>query len=122
MRANTDWFRDARWGVFIHYLAGLPSADNPDGVSVEDWNRRIDGFDVEGLARQLAEVRAGYLFLTLGQNSGFFLSPNATYDALVRRIPSRLSRRDLVADMAAALAPHGIPLLVYMPAHAPALD
>lgn len=122
MRANTDWFRDARWGVFIHYLAGLPSADDPEGTTVDGWNRRIDGFDAEGLARQLAEIRAGYLFITLGQNSGYFLSPNATYDAFVTRRPSRLSRRDLVADLAAALAPRGIPLMVYLPSHAPALD
>ena len=20
MRANTDWFRDAKWGVFMHYV------------------------------------------------------------------------------------------------------
>jgi hypothetical protein len=122
MRANTDWFRDTQWGVFIHYLAGLPSADDPAGCTVESWNQRIDGFDVEGLAQQLADIRAGYLFITLGQNSGFMLSPNATYDALVKRTPSRLSRRDLVADLSAALARHDIPLLVYTPSHAPALD
>ncbi len=122
MRADTDWFRDARWGVFVHYLGGLPSADNPEDTTVEEWNARIDGFDVAGLAGQLAEVQAGYFFITLGQNSGFFLSPNATYDGFVGRRPSRLSRRDLVADLSAALAPHGIPLLVYLPSHAPALD
>jgi hypothetical protein len=122
VRADTDWFLNAKWGVFIHYLAGLPSADSPEETSVGEWNRRIDGFDVQGLARQLAEIRAGYLFITLGQNSGYFLSPNATYDALVQRRPCRLSRRDLVADLAEALRPHGIPLMVYAPSHAPALD
>ena len=25
-RANTDWFRDAGWGTFVHYLADAPSA------------------------------------------------------------------------------------------------
>ena len=90
MRANTDWFRDAKWGVFVHYLAGLPSADRPEGTTVAGWNERIDGFDVDGLARQLAEIEAGYLFITLGQNSGFMLAPNATYEALVPRRPSRL--------------------------------
>jgi hypothetical protein len=122
MRANTDWFRDAKWGVFVHYLAGLPSADDPDGTTPASWNERTDNFDVEGLAQQLAEVQAGYFFITLGQNSGYILSPNATYDSLVPRDPSRLSRRDLVADIIAALAPHNIPVLVYSPAHAPALD
>ena len=122
MRANTDWFRDAKWGVFVHYLAGLPSADDPEGTTPESWNERVDGFDVDALAAQLAEVQAGYFFITLGQNSGYILSPNATYDSFVRRDPSRLSRRDLVADIIAALAPHDIPVMVYSPAHAPALD
>lgn len=122
MRADCTWFREAKWGVFIHYLAGLPSADNPDATTPDSWNRRIDGFDVAALAAQLAEIKAGYLFITIGQNSGYFLSPNATYDRMVGRVPSRLSRRDLVADLATALSPYAIPLLVYLPAHAPAMD
>jgi len=121
-RADTNWFRDAKWGVFVHYLAGLPSADDPEGTTPEEWNRRIDGFDVPGLVRQLVDIKAGYFFITLGQNSGFFLSHNATYDGLVKRTPSRLSRRDLVADLGTALKTVNIPLMVYLPSHAPALD
>jgi hypothetical protein len=86
------------------------------------WNELIDGFDVEGLARQVQELGAGYFFITLGQNSGYYLSPNATYDKLVGRVPSRLSRRDLVADLAEALAQVGVPLMVYVGAPAPCHD
>ena len=114
--SRTDWFRKAGWGVFMHYLA-----EKPD-LPVEEWNRRIDGFDVEGLARQLESVKAGYLFLTLGQNSGHYLSPNQTYDELVGIRPSKLSTRDLAADLSAALARRGIRLLVYLPAGAPDKD
>ena len=121
-RANTDWFQQAKWGVLCHYLAAPPSSTNEAQLTADDWNRLVDGFDVEGLAAQLGDVGAGYLFLTLGQNTGFFCSPNATYDALVTRRPSRLSRRDLVADLAAALAPYGTRLMVYLPSHAPADD
>ncbi|NUQ01986.1 MAG: hypothetical protein HUU35_19235 [Armatimonadetes bacterium] len=122
MRASTDWFRDARWGGFIHYLADVASAQQATEVPVEDWYRRIDGVNVERLAAQLAEAGAGYCVLTLGQNSGYFLSPNATYDALVGRRPSRLSPRDLLADFAAALGRYGIRALAYVPSHAPAYD
>jgi hypothetical protein len=122
MRANTDWFRDARWGVFMHYLADLPSNTGPVEMDPDQWNRLIDDFDVAGLAAQLAEAQAGYLMVTLGQNSGYFLSPNATYDELVGYQPSHLSRRDLVADIVAALTPLGIHVMVYSPAAAPALD
>jgi hypothetical protein len=58
----------------------------------------------------------------LGQNSGFYLSPNRTYDELVGIVPSKCSRRDLIADLAAALAPYGIRLMVYLPAGAPSND
>ena len=124
MRANTDWFRDARWGVFFHYLADvhLPPEVLETDAGVAAWNRLVDGFDVEGLAAQIAELQAGYFFLTLGQNSGYWLSPNATYDELVGRQPSRLSSRDLVADLSAALGKVGVPLLVYCPACAPNRD
>lgn len=88
----------------------------------EQWNRRVDGFDVGGLARQLTAVGAGYFFITLGQNSGYYLSPNATYDKLVGRVPSHCSQRDLVADIAAALKPHGIRTMVYFTSMAPAHD
>ncbi|MGC9349434.1 MAG: hypothetical protein ACP5JG_14945, partial [Anaerolineae bacterium] len=121
-RPDMTWFRDARWGVFMHFLAHQASDRSPSTLTTESWNLTVDGFDVVGLAQQLDEVGAGYFFITLGQNSGFYLSPNATYDGLVGRGPSRCSDRDLVADLAAALEARGIPLLVYLPSHAPADD
>jgi hypothetical protein len=121
-RPNMTWFRDARWGVFMHFLAAGVPDDADDARAVDAWNRRVDGFDVEGLASQLTDVGASTFFITLGQNSGFYLSPNATYDALVGRRPGRCSRRDLVADLAAALEPRGIRLMTYLPSHAPAGD
>ena len=121
-RADTDWFRDAGWGAFMHYLARGASAPGPAEITTNEWNRRIDAFDAAGLADQLQQIGAAYFFLTIGQNSGFYLSPNETYDSLVGRSPSRCSRRDLVADMIGALAGSGIRLMVYLPSHAPAHD
>lgn len=121
-RADTTWLREARWGVFLHYLAAPPSSRGMAALTAEDWNTQVDGFDADGLAAQLASIAAPYVFLTIGQNTGFFCAPNETYDSLVPNDPTRLSRRDLVADLAAALRPHGIRLLVYLPAHAPAED
>ncbi len=102
-------------GVSSHYLVG---ADLP----AEDWNRRVDGFDVEALADQLAAAGCGYYLLTLGQNSGHFCTPNATYDRLTGIRPSKCSRRDLVADLIAALRARGIAFLAYLPSGAPAGD
>ena len=122
MRANTDWFRDRKWGVFCHYLGAPASSAGGAETTAEMWNAQLDAFDVKGLARQLESIRAPYLFLTLGQNSGHFCAPNAAYDSVVGISPSKCSRRDLVEDLYAELAPRDIPLLVYLPAGAPAAD
>jgi hypothetical protein len=124
MRANTDWFLQAKWGVFFHYLADLflPEEVWKAEAGVAAWNHLVEGFDVDGLAEQVAELGAGYVFLTVGQWSGYYCSPNATYDALVQRTPSRLSERDLIADLADALAQVNVPLMVYLTAEAPCYD
>jgi len=114
-RASTDWFRQAGWGVFTHYLTG-------EDMSATEWNALVDGFDVPGLARQLKQTGCRYYYLTLGQNSGHYCSPNAAYDRIVGITPSKCSRRDLVADLYDALHPLGIRLMVYLPAGAPDRD
>jgi hypothetical protein len=121
-RANTDWFMRCRWGVMTHYLADTASNLKPIDLTADDWNRRVDSFDTEGLARQLAEAHVPYLIITIGQNSGFYLSPNRTYDEIVGIRPSRCSRRDLIADLAKAVESRGIRLMVYVPAGAPRTD
>lgn len=115
MSASTDWFRDCGWGVFTHYLTDKET-------TAQQWNRQIAEFDVRGLADQLESVRARYYFITLGQNSGHFCAPNATYDALVGAEPSKCSERDLIGDLHQVLSPKGIKLLVYLPSGAPAHD
>ncbi|MGQ9524155.1 MAG: discoidin domain-containing protein [Armatimonadota bacterium] len=115
MTHGTDWFMKAGWGVFTHYLTGADT-------TVDEWNRMVDGFDVEGLAQQLESVGAKYYFITLGQNSGHYCAPNATYDQFVGITPSKCSRRDLVSDLYTALSRGGISLLVYLPSGAPDQD
>src|SRR5713101_656130 len=114
------WMKQAKWGVMTHYLADWIA--RPEKMTVERWNNLIDRFDVETLAKQLESAGAGYYQITIGQNSGFYLSPNATYDRLVGMEPSKCSRRDLVADLYEALHKRGIRLMVYLPSGAPAGD
>ena len=109
---HTDWFRDARYGVFVHFLP-----EDAGGLA------RVRDFDVETLARQLESAGAGYLVLTLGQNSGFFNAPNPTYDRITGYAPGeRTSARDLPLDLHQALEPRGIRLMLYLPCQAPNRD
>jgi Alpha-L-fucosidase len=116
------WMKDARWGVMTHFLADWRARVDGEPASVEHWNDLIDHFDVEGLAEQLHSVGAGYYLVTIGQNSGYYLAPNATYDKLVGITPSKCSRRDLIGDLYEPLHRRGIRLMVYLPAGAPGGD
>ena len=118
-RARTGWFAASRWGVLSHYLADGAPATEPVRLTADEWNARVDDFDVAGLAAQLHEAGAGYYAITVGQNAGFYIAPNAAYDRYVGIRPSRCARRDLVADLAGALSARGIRLLVYCPNQAP---
>jgi hypothetical protein len=118
----TDWLHQAQWGVMTHYLGAPPSSKGGAELTAEMWNEQVDAFDVAGLVDQLSSTGAKYLLFTIGQNSGHYCAPNATYDRIVGISPSKCSRRDLIADLAKALAARNIRLMVYLPSGAPAAD
>ncbi len=110
--ANTDWLKNARYGVFMHFLPG-----DPTGLAL------VEKFDVEALAQQLDAMGAKYFVITLGQNAGYFISPNSTYDKLTGYAPGeRCSTRDLPLDLYRALKPKGIRLMLYLPCQTPNQD
>lgn len=115
MGANTDWFHDCKWGVLCHFLA-----DNE--TTADQWNRQVDAVDVNALADHLASAKVPYFIFSIGQNSGHYCSPNATYDSIVGIRPSKCSERDLIADLYDALSAKDINLLVYLPSGAPEND
>ena len=119
---RADWMREARFGVMTHFLHDWIMQGSRDQMTPENWNTLVDGFNVEAVADQLQSVGAAYYLISIGQNSGYYLSPNATYDRITGIRPSHLSHRDLVADLAPALAKRGIRLMVYLPAGAPSGD
>lgn len=118
---RAGWMK-GKWGVFVHYLPDQASATKEIDFSPEKWNNWIDNFNVDRLASQLANVGADYFFITVGQNSGYYLSPNKAYDEIVERSDSRLSHRDLVAELAEAITAKGIKFMVYVSSHAPSND
>ncbi len=108
---DTDWMHEAKIGAFVHFL---PSVENA---------HLIDVFDVQAVTRQLVESGVRYFVFTLGQNSGQLNAPNATYERMGGFTPNeRCSRRDLPKELAAALKPHGIRLMLYLPCQTPNRD
>jgi len=116
----TDWLHAAQWGVFNQ--GQMAECQHPPITTVRAWNAAVDAYDTEAIANQLQRLGAAYLIHCLGQNSGFYCSPNATYDNIVGHTPSRMSSRDLVLDLYKSLHSRGIHLMVYLPSGAPAND
>ena len=85
------WMQNPRyaWGVMTHYLADWQARVNNLDMTVELWNKLVDGFDVEGMAKRLEQVGTGHYQLSIGQNSGYYLAPNAVYDKIVGIAPSK---------------------------------
>jgi hypothetical protein len=110
--ADAAWLREAKYGVFMHLL---PSDAKTLGL--------VARFDAPALAQQLEAVEAGYFVITLGQNSGYFNAPSATYDRITGYAPGeRCSTRDLPSDLAEVLRAKAIRLMLYLPCQAPNED
>ncbi|MCE5277089.1 MAG: hypothetical protein ABFD92_08405 [Planctomycetaceae bacterium] len=100
---RTDWFHEARWGVMYHFVATW--------LKIEDrelWNKTLREFDTDGLAQQLADVKAGYLVIT-ATHYGFPLCPNAQDEG------GKLPAVDLIPRLADSLAKKNIRLMLYYP-------
>ena len=122
---NTDWFRDAGFGIMVHYLFPVFISDGPEdwhdyNKYSQRWNDVVNSFDVEKFAHQANEAGAGYVMYTLGQNSGYYSAPNSVFDSIVGVKPGDLcSYRDLPMDLIEALGRYDIPLILYLPSNPP---
>ncbi len=109
---NTDWLKNARYGVFMHFL---PS-------DVKSF-ARIKDFNIDVVAGQLEAMGATYLVFTLGQNAGFMNSPNSVYERITEYAKGeRCSTRDLPLALHNALSPKRIKLMLYLPCQVPNRD
>jgi len=92
-------------------------------LATQKTNPRIDRFDVEAFAGQIHQCKADYVIFTLGQNTGYYCSPNATYEKYLGAKPGqRCSKRDLPGELGEALSKHGVKLILYLPARHPKHD
>lgn len=114
MAHPTDWLSEAGFGTMTHYLAESFAKDGSP-MTRDRWNRLIDDFDVEKFADTIAGTGSRYHLFTIAQNSGFACSPNATYDRYLGRSAeaSWFPQRDLIAEIAEALAMRGVRTMAY---------
>ncbi len=125
MKSGRAQFMRGNFGLMSHWLYGPVDTKPRDGDLSElaaEWNARVDAFDANKLASQIALTKAKWFILTIGQNSGYYCAPNPVYDEIAGYPVSKCSRRDLFRDLALALKAYGIRTLAYLPSGAPDAD
>jgi len=125
MSQQTEWFRKAGYGVFVHYLYDVQN--NPDELNSfgkqTTWDECVNEFDVKIFARQMFEAGIGYVIFTMYQRTRFLIAPNETYNEKTGYHPGEAcATRDLVEELYQALNQYKIPLLLYWTGDGPRQD
>ena len=82
----------------------------PEHGAKKEWPKGIEDFDVERFATMASDMGAGYVVWSATWITYDFPAPIKAID---RILPGRTSLRDLVGDLADALAKRGIKLILY---------
>jgi alpha-L-fucosidase len=124
--ANAAWFKDAKYGLFLHY--GLYSlVENSEHVHIQEWaqlNERIpvaeyaklkdrftaDQFDADAIVRMAMECGMKYVNITTRHHDSFCLWPTQYTDFHSVNSPAK---RDLLAELAQACEKYGLGLFLY---------
>jgi len=125
LNPKTDWFREAGYGVFVHYLAHLQNdAAHLHSLGKEtDWDACVRAFDTEKFADAVAESGAGYAIFTVMQISRFMIAPNATFDRITGYQPGEAcATRDLIEELCQSLSKRNIKLMLYWTGDGPRTD
>ncbi len=121
---NAAWMTKARYGIFVHYqyrillgysVATKPQFPKPEQMTAMQWNQFVDGFDVPGFARQMAEAKVGWVIFCLDDHYyAWPCAPNKAFSDYTGYAPGeKCSRRDLILDLAEALNAKGVKLICY---------
>lgn len=109
MTSKAEWMNKGKFGLMAHWIPpGLPPRV---GARVTDLNTAVNGFDLDLFLRQFMETGADWLIFTIGQNTGYYASPNSVLDRLAG--PGHCSRRDLVLEIAQAVKAMGRRFIAY---------
>jgi alpha-L-fucosidase len=120
LRADLTWWREARFGMFVHWgpvsLRGTEIGwSRGKEVPVEEYDtlyRRFDPklFDARAWARLAKDAGMGYLVLTTKHHDGFCLWPSGLTDYDIAATPFR---RDVVRELSDACRGEGIVFCAY---------
>lgn len=99
------------WGLMVHWL--YPGVPPRAGAPAGSLDEAVDRFNAARLLDQIASTGASWFLLTLGQNTGRYLSPNPVIEELAG--PGHCSQRDLAYEIAAGMHRMGRRFIAYLP-------
>jgi hypothetical protein len=109
---------NAKMGLFVHYTLGTYADGhyggtwtNPTGKPATNINSVADGLDVKALASLARDMGAQYVIFTAYHAGMNLMYPSPFWG---RVFPNKVSKRDLIGDLADALKAEGIPLILYV--------
>ena len=105
-RANTDWLARCRFGVGVHWTAQTVPRRGPP----KPFQDAVRDFDLAGFVKAVEHTGADYLLFTAAHALQMLPAPHPVLD---RILPDRTCKRDLITELADALAAKGKHLLVY---------
>jgi hypothetical protein len=102
-------------GLFVHFTLGTyhdgGTWTDPKGKPATDINALADALDVKALASVAQGMGAQYVIFTAYHAGMNLLYPSSIWG---RVFPNKVSKRDLIGDLAEALKAKGIPLILYV--------
>lgn len=107
---RSDWMV-GKWGIMVHWIAPGPAPEK--GQRITDLNTAVNQFRLDSFLVQFKESGAEYLMFTIGQNTGYYASPNATLDSLAG--VGNCSKRNLVLGIAQGVHQFGKRFIAYLP-------
>ena len=106
VRASTDWLAQCRFGVGVHWTAQTV----PERGTPLPFQKAVDQFDLDGFVSSIEYSGADYVLFTATHALQMLPAPNPVVDKI---LAGRTCKRDLLGELADALATKGKHLLVY---------
>jgi hypothetical protein len=111
LRSSTQWLVDAKYGVMTHWTARSMPRTGPR----KPYAEAVKNLNVESFAAMVQKTGAGFLVFTTSWADFYFPAPIKAIDEI---LPGRTTPRDLVRELAKALAKQNIKLILYFhPGH-----
>ncbi len=109
-RASTDWLAHAAYGVMFHWT----SESKPRHGPALPYQRAVDAFDVPAFAEMVENTGARYVIFTVNHAQPHCPAPIKSWESIY---PGSTTKRDLLGEIAEALATRNVKLMFYFASH-----